>query len=61
MSIPNNLLLQIKLAVAIAVADNKFSASEEQSIKEWFEDKIQNNSASQKNQLLKDKIEQQNC
>ncbi len=54
MSISNNLLLQIKLAVAIAVADNEFSASEEKSIKEWFEDKIQNNSASQRNKLLKD-------
>jgi len=54
MSIDNKLLLQIKLAVAVAVADHEFSASEEKSIKEWFEDKIQNNSASQRNKLLKD-------
>ena len=54
MNIDNKLLLQIKLAVAVAVVDHEFSASEEKSIKEWFEDKIQNNSASQRNKLLKD-------
>ena len=54
MSIDNKLLLQIKLAVAVAVADHEFSASEEKSIKHWFEDKIQKNSASQRNKLLKD-------
>jgi len=54
MSIDNKLLLQIKLAVAVAVADHEFSASEEKSIKEWFKGKIQNSSASQRNKLLKD-------
>ena len=54
MSISNNLLLQIKLAVAIAVADNEFIISEEKTIKKWFESQIENSSASQKNKLLKD-------
>jgi len=54
MSISNNLLLQIKLAVAIAVADNEFIFSEEKTIKKWFESQIENSSASQKNKLLKD-------
>ena len=54
MNIDNKLLLQIKLAVAVAVVDHEFSASEEKSIKEWFKGKIQNSSASQRNKLLKD-------
>ena len=40
MSISKDYLLQIHLAVAIALADDKYSESEEKTIKKWFEKEI---------------------
>jgi hypothetical protein len=54
MSINNKLLLQIKLAVAIALADKEFSDSEIKSIKKWYENRILDRSSREKNKLLND-------
>ena len=40
MSINSKLLLQVKLAVAVALSDNEFSDSEIKYIKKWFNNKI---------------------
>jgi len=52
--INNKLLLQIKLAAAIALADNEFSNSEIKSIKRWYENKIEELSSTQQKKLISD-------
>ena len=54
MSINNKLLLQVQLAVAVALSDNEFTDSEIKYIKKWFKNKIIDNSEREKNRLLKD-------
>jgi len=54
MSINSKLLLQVKLAVAVALSDNEFSDSEIKYIKKWFKNKIIDYPEREKNRLLKD-------
>lgn len=54
MSINNNILLQIKLAVAIALADNEFVHSEEKTIKKWFDKEIAAEGERTQNNLKKE-------
>ena len=54
MSINSKLLLQVKLAVAVALSDNEFSDSEIKYIKKWFNNKIIDYPEREKNRLLKD-------
>ena len=53
MSINSKLLLQVKLAVAVALSDNEFSDSEIKYIKKWFKNKIIDYPEREKNRLLK--------
>jgi hypothetical protein len=53
MSINNKLLLQVKLAVAVALSDNEFTDSEIKYIKKWFNNKIIDYPEREKNRLLK--------
>jgi hypothetical protein len=54
MSINNNILLQIKLAIAIALADNEFVHSEEKTIKKWFDKEIAAEGERTQNNLKKE-------